>query len=141
MMIPSAGASPYAAVAALDQPPRSGGDAPDDAGAGTPLDAAPDVIVTLGGGTSLPSTYNASGRLAGAPTLDELGANAPDSLAHATESRTDAPGGGDDDGVPSPAANATAGATAGAAADAVAHSAADAGPDGAGTAEAGTAAA
>ena len=50
--------------------------------------AGPDVVVTLRQGpASAPSTYDASGRMAGGgPTLDDWGANAPDSLAKATES-------------------------------------------------------
>ena len=101
MMIssPSAG-DPYAAAAALDRTLRSGtvpgsdGASPSDDG---PPDAGPDVVVSLSrGASSAPSTYDASGRMAGAPTLDDMGANAPDSMARATESDdgtevTDAP--------------------------------------------------
>ena len=92
MMIsaPSAG-DPYAAAAALDRQFRSpAGDAGDASSGGAASDASPDVVVTLSQGSSSPSTYNASGKLSGAPTLDDLGANAPDSLAHATESASDA---------------------------------------------------
>ena len=88
MMIspPSAG-DPYAAAAALDRQLRS----PDgDAGAASSdsvtLESGPDVVVTLSRGSSSPGTYDASGKLSGAPTLDDMGANAPDSMAHATES-------------------------------------------------------
>jgi hypothetical protein len=96
MMIasPSAG-DMYARAAALDRALRSGGsedggDAATPADA-TPPDAGPDVVVSLSGGASSPpATYDASGRMGGAPTLDDLGANAPDSLAHATESHGDA---------------------------------------------------
>lgn len=94
MMIssPSAG-DRYAAAAALDRALRSGADKPDDADADGPPDAttdsSPDVVVTLSRGGSAPSTYDASGRMAGPPTLDELGANGPDSMAHASESDAD----------------------------------------------------
>lgn len=93
MMIssPSAG-DPYAAAAALDRQLRSSGsavaDAPSDS---AEPDSGPDVVVTLSRGSSAPSTYNASGKLSGSPTLDDMGANAPDSLARAVESD-----GGDD---------------------------------------------
>jgi hypothetical protein len=93
MMI-SPAANPYAAAAALDRQLRSPGP-PGDASSddGTP-DGGPDVVVTLSQGAwAPPSTYDASGKLPGAPTLDDLGANAPDSMARATESRDD----GDDE--------------------------------------------
>ena len=101
MMIssPSAG-DPYAAAAALDRQLRSSGsdaaDAPSDSA--TP-DSSRDVVVTLSRGSSAPSTYNASGKLSGTPTLDDMGANASDSLAHATESdgNDDAPVDADQD--------------------------------------------
>ena len=102
MMI-SPAANPYAAAAALDRQLRSPGP-PDDASSdsGTP-DGGPDVVVTLSQGASPPpSTYDASGKLAGAPTLDDLGANAPDSMARATESQD-----GDDDATSADPADAT----------------------------------
>ena len=110
MMIssPSAG-DPYAAAAALDRALRSGhgddgGDAAPSSADASP-DAGPDVVVTLSGGApASPATYDASGRMAGAPTLDDLGANAPDSLAHASESH----GGDDGDGEASAPDTATA---------------------------------
>jgi hypothetical protein len=104
MMI-SPAANPYAAAAALDRQLRSPGP-PDDASSdsGTP-DGGPDVVVTLSQGASAPpSTYDASGKLAGAPTLDDLGTNAPDSMAQATESLD---GGGHD----ATSADSTAAAT------------------------------
>ena len=93
MMISSAGASdPYAAAAALDRRLRSSNFDPGDSSSdGSAPDASPDVVVTLSKGSSSTSTYDASGKMAGAPTLDDMGANAPDSLARAVE--TD----GDDD--------------------------------------------
>ena len=91
MMISSAGASdPYAAAAALDRQLRSSNFDPDDSSSdGSAPDASPDVVVTLSKGSASPSTYDASGKMSGAPTLDEMGANAPDSLAKATESHGD----------------------------------------------------
>ncbi|MBC7664259.1 MAG: hypothetical protein H7276_10770 [Caulobacter sp.] len=91
MMIssPSAG-DRYAADAALDRTLRSGTNPSDDA-SGPPDDATPttdsgpDVVVTLSRGDSSPSTYDASGRMGGRPTLDDLGANGPNSMAHASE--------------------------------------------------------
>lgn len=100
MMIasPSAG-DPSAAAAALDRALRSGAAQPDDADS-SPDDAtpgnAPDVVVTLSHGDPAPSTYDASGRMGRRPTLDDLGANGPNSMAHASES--DASEGGGDDG-------------------------------------------
>ena len=108
MMISSpSAADPYTAAAALDRALRSGNDAGPPSG-DTPLDSGPDVVVTLGHGAATPATpatYDASGRMGGAPTLDALGANAPDSLAHASESD-----GGGDDAAPE-AANAPAAPT------------------------------
>ncbi len=93
MMISPAGASdPYAAAAALDRQLRSSGNDSGDASSGSvTLESGPDVVVTLSKGSASrsPSTYDASGRMPGAPTLDDLGANAPDSMAHATESHGD----------------------------------------------------
>jgi hypothetical protein len=89
MMISSAGASdPYAAAAAFDRQLRA---STDDPGEPTPdtgvVVANPDVVVTLGQGTPPgSSTYDASGRMSDSPTLDQLGANAPDSMAQADES-------------------------------------------------------
>ncbi len=87
MIPPTAAGDLYGAAAALDRQLRSSssdsGDAPPDAAT---ADAGPDVVVTLGKGPPSPATYDASGKLTGAPTLDDLGANAPDSLAHASES-------------------------------------------------------
>ena len=98
MMISPAGANdPYAAATALDRQLRSPSG---DAGASSDgaADASPDVVVTFSQGASAPATYDASGRLPGAPTLDDLGANRPDSLARATEAvggaaESDAPSG------------------------------------------------
>jgi hypothetical protein len=91
MMIssPSAG-DRYAAAAALDRTLRSGTAASDDAGGPAndtpPTDSSPDVVVTLSqGGGSAPSTYDASGRMGVRPTLDDLGANGPNSMVHASE--------------------------------------------------------
>lgn len=97
MMISSAGASdPYAAAAALDRQLRSSNFDPGDSSSdGSAPDASPDVVVTLSKGSAPPSTYDASGKMSGAPTLDQMGANAPDSLAKATESHGD-----DDDSSP-----------------------------------------
>ncbi len=92
MMISPPGASdPYAAAAALDRQLRSPSSGVADASSDNTSDAGPDVVVTFSSGapSTSPSTYDASGKLSGAPTLDDLGANAPDSLAHASESVTD----------------------------------------------------
>ena len=86
MMI-SPAANPYAAAAALDRQLRSPGPSDDPSSDGGTPDGGPDVVVTLSRGAAAPpSTYDASGKLAGAPTLDDLGANAPDSMAKASES-------------------------------------------------------
>ena len=90
MMISSPGASePYAAAAALSRPSQSSGS--DSSGSGDSSDGSvvasgPDVVVTLGQGSPAASTYNASGKMSGAPTLGDLGANAQDSSTKATES-------------------------------------------------------
>ena len=90
MMISSPGASePYAAAAALSRPSQSSGS--DSSGSGDSSDGSvvasgPDVVVTLGQGSPATSTYNASGKMSGAPTLGDLGANAQDSSTKATES-------------------------------------------------------
>ena len=91
MMISSPGASdPYAAAAALSRPSQSS--ASDSSGSGdsssdsSVVASGPDVIVTLGQGSPAASTYNASGKMPGAPTLDDLGANAQDSSTKAGES-------------------------------------------------------
>ena len=103
MMIPSVGASdPCAAAAAIDRPSRAAGS---DTGAATPdaslVAAGPDVVVTLGQGTPPgSSTYDASGRMSAPMTLDDLGANAPDSLAKTGES--------DDDDAATPTASTAA---------------------------------
>ncbi len=84
MMIQSAAASePSARAASLDSAQRRAGATADASSGGG---ASPDVVVTLGHAASAPPTYNASGRLAPQATLDQMGANAPDSLAKATES-------------------------------------------------------
>lgn len=100
MMISSAAANPYAAAAALDRALRAGGAGPDDGApdapdAGPP-DGGPDVVLSLSSGGPPPSsgTYDASGRMGGSPSLAQLGANGPHSMAHASESADD--GGGDD---------------------------------------------
>lgn len=81
---PTAGA-PQAAAAALDRPTRAASaDAPDADGAPT-ADASPDVVVTISGSRPPASTYDATGRLPGGPSLSELGANGATSLAQATE--------------------------------------------------------
>ena len=87
MMISPTGASDvYAAAAALDRQLRSPGDDAGDATSGSaPGESGPDLVVTFGRGASTPAIYDASGKLPGAPTLDDLGANKPDSLARATE--------------------------------------------------------
>lgn len=91
MMISPTGASDvYAAAAALDRQLRSSSDDAGDAASGSaPDDSGPDVVVTFSQRASTPATYGASGRLSGAPTLDDLGANKPDSLAQATEAVAD----------------------------------------------------
>ena len=122
MMISSAGASdPYAAAAALDRQLRSSNFDPGDSSSDSSApDASPDVVVTLSkSSSSSPSTYDASGKMAGAPTLDDMGANAPDSLAKATESH------GDDD-ADSDATSASSSTSASASSDA---SSADASAD------------
>jgi hypothetical protein len=84
MMIQSPAASdPVARTASLQQGRRTSDATTGDASAAP---ASPDVVVTLSHGASAPDTYNASGRLDAHPTLDEMGANAPDSLAKASES-------------------------------------------------------
>jgi hypothetical protein len=95
MMIsaPSAG-DPYSAAAALERQlrtPATDADAGGVSSDGGAADASPDVVVTLSSGPSSPATYNAAGKFAATPTLDDTGANAPDSLAHASESVTDDP--------------------------------------------------
>ncbi len=84
MMIssPTAGA-PSLAPAALDRaaPPA----APAASDGSSPDDASPDVIVSLGGAKPAAMTYDATGRLPGGPSLNELGANGPKSLANASE--------------------------------------------------------
>ena len=119
MMIssPSAG-DPYAAAAALDRSLRSNNsDGDSDALASATetrtLSAGPDVVVSLSQGVPAPSTYDASGRMSRAPTLDDMGANGPRSLAHATESAdgddaTDASASPDDAGADAPANAETA---------------------------------
>jgi hypothetical protein len=110
MMI-SPAANPYAAAAALDRQLRSPGPPGDASSDNGRPDGGPDVVVTLSPGASAPpSTYDASGKLPGAPTLDDLGANAPDSMAQAKESQDD----GDDDAT---SADSTAAATGSASAD------------------------
>ena len=95
MMISSAAASgasnAYAAAAALDRQLRAGSSDPGDAGSDSGTVASgPDVVVTLGQGTPPgSSTYDASGKMSGGMSLDQLGANAPDSLAKADESDGD----------------------------------------------------
>ena len=102
MMIPPTGTSDlYAAAAAFDRQLRSSSDDAGDASSGSATaDSSPDVVVTIGPGASMPATYRASGKLSGAPSLDDLGANAPDSLAHASESIGSADGVDQGDAVP-----------------------------------------
>ena len=111
MMIPPAGASdPYAAAAALDRQLRaSSSDLGDASSADATPDSGPDVVVSLSKGTtpSSPSTYDASGRMSGAPTLADVGANAPDSMAKATESDGDDAAPGTSNAAP-PTADASA---------------------------------
>jgi hypothetical protein len=105
MMISPPGASdPFAAAAALDRRPQPPGSDVADTASDSAPDASPDVVVTFSRGSPSTSTYDASGRLSGAPTLDDLGANAPDSLTHASESIAD--------GAPAPPADADADADA-----------------------------
>ena len=111
MMISSPSASdPYAAAAALDRALRSNAGA--DGGppsSDSPPQSGPDVVVSLSSGAAAPpATYDASGRMGGAPTLADMGANAPDSMARATES-------GGDGGAPDTTATASAPAAADAA--------------------------
>ena len=91
MMISPAGGDPYAAAAALDRQlrsPSNSNDSPSDNGASP--DAGPDVVVTLSQGTaSSPASYGPPGRFSGRPSLEDMGANASDSLVHATESSDD----------------------------------------------------
>ena len=100
---PTAGASTTAS-AALGRAAPAGPDAPDAALAtatddGAP-DASPDVVVTLSGGRPpVSSTYDATGRVPGGPSLNDMGANGPKSLAKATEAIA-AP---DDGDAPDPA--------------------------------------
>ena len=95
MMISSAAASgasdAYAAAAALDRQLRAGSSDPGDADSDSSTVASgPDVVVTLGQGTPPgSSTYDASGKMSGGLSLDQLGADAPDSLAKADESDGD----------------------------------------------------
>lgn len=90
MMISSPGASDPYAAAALSRPSQASSsdssDSGDPSSGGSVVAAGPDVVVTLGQGSPAASTYDASGRMSGAPSLDDLGANAPDSSAQATES-------------------------------------------------------
>ena len=106
MMISSAGASdPIAAAAAFDRPSRASTDATGEPTPDTGVVAAnPDVVVTLGQGTPPgSSTYDASGKMSGGLTLQQLGADAPDSLAKADESDGD-----DGDGTASASSTAPA---------------------------------
>lgn len=112
MMIQSAAASgPVALATAPGSAPRS---PRGDASGST---ASPDVVVTLSQGASAPDTYNASGRFAGQPTLEDMGANAPDSLAKATESSGNGAS-ADSSGATSDGSSANATAAAGADANA-----------------------
>ena len=99
MMISPTGASDvYAAAAALDRQLRSSSDDAGDAMSGSaPGDSGPDVIVTFSQRASTPATYDASGKLSGAPTLEDLGADKPDSLAQATEVVSDDADAGESD--------------------------------------------
>ena len=91
MISPTGPSALYACAAALDRQLRTSSDdaAGDAASASAPADSGPDVVVTFSKGASTPATYDASGKLPGAPTLDDLGANQPDSLARATEAVAD----------------------------------------------------
>jgi hypothetical protein len=88
MMISPAGASPYAAAAALDRQLRSGDDAGTDDGSGAAPDSGPDVVVTLGQRPPAASTYDASGKLAGPPP-DAPTDDAPDNSDDATSTSAD----------------------------------------------------
>ena len=106
MMISSPGASdPYAAAVALSRPSQSSGsdssDSGDSSSDSSVVASGPDVVVTLGQGSPAASTYNASGKMSGAPTLGDLGANAQDSSTKATESD------GEDSADPTSASSAT----------------------------------
>ena len=122
MMISPAGASdPYAAAAALDRQLRSSGDESGDSSSSSgsvTLESGPDVVVTLGKASASPSpsTYDASGKMSGASTLDDMGANAPDSMAKARESDRDddaSPTATSASGASSSADDSTADATTG----------------------------
>lgn len=103
---PTAAAS-YTASAALDRAtaPSGPGASATSSDQGAP-DASPDVVVTLGAGRpAASSTYDATGRLPGGASLDELGANGPTSLATATEAiaaRDDGNGVNAPDSAPTP---------------------------------------
>ena len=79
MMIPSPSPGDrYAAASPLDRALRSGAAIPGDADAAsqdTSADSGPGVAVTLSRGSSSPSTYDASGRVAGPPTPDDASAD------------------------------------------------------------------
>ncbi len=108
MMISSA-AGMYAAAAALDRQLRSDGPT-DDASSASAPESGPDVVVSLSGGaSSAPATYDASGRMPASPSLQDLGANAPDSMAQADESQDD---GSDDDATSAASASPSAASTA-----------------------------
>jgi hypothetical protein len=98
MMISPAGASPYAAAAALDRQWRSADDGAGDAAPSTAPVPGPDVVVTLSRGTPAPAAYDASGKFAGAPAPDDAAAGGADSSAPAATSSAD------DGDAPAPAA-------------------------------------
>ena len=94
---PTAGASTTASAALDRAAPPAGPDAPDASSDDGAPDASPDVVVTLSGGRPpASSTYDATGRMPGGPSLDDMGANGPKSLASATEAIA-APDDGDAD--------------------------------------------
>ena len=93
MISPTSAGDLGTAAAGLDRQLRAlpGGAASDSSPGASPPDGGPDVVVSFGQGASSPATYDASGRMPGAPTLEDLGANAPDSLAHASETVSNGP--------------------------------------------------
>lgn len=88
MMIPPPSAGdPFQAAAALNRAQRSC-PAPADASQSDSSggESGPDVVVTLGKPSGASGTYDKSGKMSAAPSLDDMGANAPDPLAMASDS-------------------------------------------------------
>ncbi len=105
MIPPPSSGDPYQAAAALDRALRSptAGSETQDASQSdsTTLESGPDIVVTLSKPSDAAALYNASGKFSGSPSLDDMGANAPDSMAKATESG----GGGDASSDATPASS------------------------------------